>query len=784
MSELPIIGRRNEILNAIRKNQVTIVVGETGSGKTSQIPTFMYQDGFSLLGKIAVTQPRRIAAISIATYVAKQLKTVLGDVVGYKIRFEDQTADNTQLKFMTDGILLQEIQNDPELSQYSVIVIDEAHERSANIDFLLGLLKDLLKRRNDLKLVVTSATIDEQKFSRYFWNAPIINVSGRVYPVDIAWSEKYISPQSMIETVGDKVCEIHVNEKPGDILVFMTGREDIDKVIQDLKKREIANLVTVPLYGELSTADQNKIFNRYVGKRKVVVATNIAETSITIDGVVYVVDSGLIKQSSFNSSTGIKSLDVVEHSQSGCNQRAGRAGRVQNGVCYRMYTQANFEARQRFTMPEILRVSLADVVLKMENIGIIDVEGFDFIESPDRAAFHEAYQTLIALGAISRETKSLTAIGRAMASLPLDPKISRMVLEAQKYRCVKNIAIVAAFLSVRNVFSRPKDKEDEADLAHEAFKDSRSDAVTFLNIWRRYEAAGFNPSWCFSNFLNPNNMREVVKVREQLFQILDHHGIELTESDNSEVIAKAVVMGLAYNLFEHDVRGAYRGVQRTNCGYIHIHPASGIFNGFGSTRFIVVTEIAETTKVWGKICTIVEPQWLPELVPHLCTFEKPVVKSWHVGDETAVISRNVIYNHSSIITINKTVSVEDAMKIQDKQIREAQAQGYIWLTFIKSGIGYLAEYHAYSAGVRYKAFSSILIEEGAYYLCTIESFFGREFVNPVIRLFDFPNPTTVTSRQAERLERAPVIKARPSASVTTSPIDLDGLIGKWGARHT
>jgi RNA helicase HrpA len=528
MSELPILAKKKEILDAIRANQVTIVVGETGSGKTTQIPIFLYEDGYATNDRrVGVTQPRRIAATSVAAFVAKQIGTELGDAVGYQIRFDDQTADTTQVKFMTDGILLQEIQTDTELSQYSVIMVDEAHERSENIDFLLGLLKDLLKRRSDLKVVVTSATIDEQKFSRYFGNAPIVNVSGRMYPVDIIWSDTDYSERQMVNEVVSQVAHIHQTQPSGDILVFMTGRDDIMAVIAGLEKRELEDLLPLPVYGELSTEDQQKIFSRYLGKRKVVVATNIAETSITVDGVVYVVDSGFIKQSNFHSDTGIKSLDVVEHSQAGCNQRAGRAGRVQSGVCYRMYTNLNFKSRPAFTTPEILRVSLADVVLKMENIGIENIEEFDFIDPPDREAFHEAYETLIALGAIHRGVKGLTDIGRAMARLPLDPRIARMVLEAEKHGCVKNVATVAAFLSVRNVFVRPKDSEWEADAAHEQFKDEKSDAITFLNIWKRYEASNFDGSWCYRNFLNAKTMGEVRRIREQLFSILQHHGMQL-----------------------------------------------------------------------------------------------------------------------------------------------------------------------------------------------------------------------------------------------------------------
>ncbi len=779
MPELPIFSKKKEILNAIRANQVTIVVGETGSGKTTQIPAFLYEDGYSVsAGKIGVTQPRRIAATSVAAFVAKQLGTELGDIVGYQIRFDDKTADRTQVKFMTDGILLQEIQRDTELSQYSVIMVDEAHERSENIDFLLGLLKELLKRRTDLKVVVASATIDEQKFSQYFGNAPIVNVSGRMYPVEIVWSEKsffgdYL--EDVIDAVIGKVVEIHKAQESGDVLVFMTGRDDINSVVEGLEKLGLENLVVLPVYGELSIEDQQKIFNRYSGKRKIVVATNIAETSITVEGISYVVDSGFIKQSNFHSDTGIKSLDVVEHSQSGCNQRTGRAGRVQSGVCYRMYTQQNFEKRSRFTTPEILRVSLADVVLKIENIGIADVEGFDFIEPPDHEAFHEAYETLIALGAIQRGVKGLTDIGRAMARLPLDPRTSRMVLEAQKYGCVKNVATIAAFLSVRNVFSRPKGNEYEADLAHAQFKDEKSDALTFLNIWGWYEASSFDSQWCYSNFLNPKTMREVAKIRTQLFQILYHHGIELTESKSQETTAKAVTMGLAYNLFEHFSRGAYRGIQRTNAGYVYIHPSSRLFRS--GQRFIVATEIVRTSKVWGRICTAVEPEWLPELVPHLCTTENPCVEFWNPGDVTVKIRQDIVYNGYAIHSVRKTVSLEEAIKIQNENIRKAERKGYIHLTFSKVKVGSLYAFEkwiAYYDGNIYQTHDHV--GEGIFYLCQVEDFLGEKYALPKIRLFNFPKSSPSVSSGSNK----PTIEA-PASVVESSPLNL--LAAKWGAKR-
>lgn len=771
MTELPILAKEPEITATYAANQVMILVGETGSGKTTKMPVYAHNHNVAtgLTRKVGVTQPRKIAATSTSSFVAKQLGTIVGDLVGYQIRFDDRTADHTRIKFMTDGILLEEIQHDPELSEYDTIIVDEAHERSENIDFLLGLLKNLLKRRPDLKLVVTSATIDQQKFSRYFNNAPVVNVSGRMYPVEIIWSETDIPEWMMVEEVSQRVITINKTKPKGDILVFMTGADDINKVITRLEKAAMWNVVILPAYGDLSFEDQQKIFRSYPGKRKVVVATNIAETSITPPGVVYVVDSGLIKQANFHTDTGIQSLDVVEHSQAGCDQRAGRAGRLESGVCYRMYTQENFRARLLFTKPEILRVSLAKTVLKMESIGIADIEGFDFLDAPNPEAFHEAYETLIALGAIRHGVRGLTEIGRGMAKLPLDPRISRMVLEAEKHGCVKNVVTVAAFLSVRNIFVRPKESEWQADEAHRSFKDSKSDALTFLKVWAQYEHSGFNNRWCSTNFINAKLMVEVKKIREQLFQVLSGHGMKLTECASDTATAKAVAMGQVYNLFEHAFRGAYRGVQRANVGAIHIHPSSGLFRGFHNPRFIVVTDIVQTSKVWGRGCSVVEPEWLPELVPHLCSTTNPVVEDWTPGDAMATIRQDLTFNGNPLSSTRKKVSVGEARRIQEQTIREAEAKGYVKLTFTQRlGEGIFPDWFGYSGGQEYKAWNSSHVMPGISYLCKVEDFLGRKYAAPEIQLFNFPQPATTKVSAKPQSNQEP---RRETMAVAGHPTD-------------
>ncbi|MBI2637857.1 MAG: ATP-dependent RNA helicase, partial [Candidatus Sungbacteria bacterium] len=391
--------------------------------------------------------------------------------------------------FMTDGILSREMQNDSELLDYEVIMVDEAHERSMNIDFILGLLKELTEKVSDLKVVVSSATIDADKFSRFFGGAPIINVSGRMYPVDIHYSPHNFFDS--VQAVVDHIQMIHQSGEQGDILAFLAGVDQIKEACRKVEELKLSNLVVLPLYGEMSLEEQDKSLASYPGKRKAVIATNIAETSLTLDGVVFVVDSGVIKQTEYDHVNGIGILEIVEHSQAGCEQRAGRAGRTQPGVCYRLYTEENFNNSPKFTKPEIQRTGLAGIVLAMKAIGIKDIERFKFIDQPDPETFKKAHQTLRVLGALD-ENDELTDIGWEMADLPLDPKIGRVVVAAKKFNCLREAIIIASGLSAqRSVFNRPKDKEAEADVNHHPFKDSDSDFLTLLNVWRAYETSGY-----------------------------------------------------------------------------------------------------------------------------------------------------------------------------------------------------------------------------------------------------------------------------------------------------
>lgn len=800
--DLPIYASRELIVETVKNNKVTVVVGETGSGKTTQIPAFLFRAGLVNGGMLGVTQPRKIAAISVAEFVAGQLQSRIGEVVGYQIRFDDQTADGTKIKFMTDGILLREMQLDPNLSKYSVIVVDEAHERSQNIDFVIGMLKSLLERRNDLKVVVTSATIDQEKFSKYFWNAPIINVSGRTYPVEVRWAEENHSHNlnRLFREIAEKVVSIHLQEEPGDILVFVAGTDQIDSVIREIEVHKVDDLVLLPAHGGLDPNEQRKIFDTYPGKRKAVVATNVAETSITLDGVVYVIDSGLIKQTHFHPESGIQSLDLISHSQSGCEQRKGRAGRTQPGVCFRMYTPGDFQMRPKFTIPEILRTSLANVVLMMEDIGLEEIEQFDFLDQPDKLAFHEAYATLMALGAIKKGRQGLTELGRSMAKMPLEPRIARMVLEAEKHGCTEEVATVAAFLSVRTVLSRPKGKEYEADLAHSLFKDPQSDALTFLTIWKEYAAHNRAASWCFDNFLNVKALQEVVKIREQLFDILRRNGIEIrSRISDSDSVLKAVAAGLIYNLMVSGSFHAYEGVVRP-IDSVFVHPGSSVFNHSSFGNLLVAAKIMQTTKSYAHIVTVVQPSWLPDLVPELCTFGETKMVRREEGQDFVIATRDVrLKCRSSYGDVQERMIGKDEIKltlaeaevIQRKKIRQAEMNGWIPLTFRKIGEGYLDTHMVATHQGQVIKCSFVYthrMEEGVVYFCELERsgiFWNEMRAVPKFRPLDLlpvrpVQPVIQESVLTRMADKQPEKQAPVPTQVASS--QLEELAAKWGGR--
>ena len=751
---LPIYTVRGSLADALNHNQVVIVEGATGSGKTTHLPIFLFEHGLAGKGMIGVTEPRRMAAVSVANYVADQTRGMFGGGrVSYQVRHDHNVAPQTVIKYMTTGILLREIQADPDLTKYGAIMVDEAHERDVNIDFLLGLLKDLLKRRYDLKVIVASATIDTEKFSKYFGDAPIIRVAGRLHSVEVVYNDEHISFHDdrgrftmyyMAKAVADQVMDIHESRSEGDVLVFMSGKDDINMVIEMLEEHGSKDLMLLPAYGGLTPDEQNRIFMSWPGKRKVIVATNIAETSITIDGVVYVVDSGMIRQTHFHSESGIQSLDYIKHSRAGCDQRKGRAGRTRPGVCFRMYSEEDFQARPEFTEPEIRRVSIAGVVLAMEDISITDVEGFDFIDPPDRDAFHEAYETLIALGAIAPGKQGITEIGTKMATLPLDPRMARMVLEADKHGCVKDVAIVASFLSASHIFVRPKDKQYEADTAHRQFRVKDSDILGYLKIWEEYSNSGFSGRWCSDNFISAKSMTEVRNVREQLLSILAECGLVLTHSGSDEQIMMSVVAGLIYNLLESRGRHTYEGGFRKNIVDVFVHPGSVLFSAsVRDSQWIVATEIVKTTKQFARNCTKVQIGWLRKLMPHMFVEETKLVSLVDDGASVSAV-KNIMFQRPGrepqvVASEEVFVTLEEARRIQDESVRNAEQAGWQRVIFTTRGDD---RYYGNSGRCRTYAFTSV--EMHIPYYCQVESFMGREYAVPKLRLFDLrPNKTEV-----------------------------------------
>uniref|UniRef100_A0A7N6AVD2 RNA helicase n=1 Tax=Anabas testudineus TaxID=64144 RepID=A0A7N6AVD2_ANATE len=545
---LPIFPYREDLLAAIHEHQILVIEGETGSGKTTQIPQYLLEDGYTKGGmKIGCTQPRRVAAMSVAARVAEEMSVKLGNEVGYSIRFEDCTSERTVLKYMTDGMLLREFLTEPDLASYSVIIIDEAHERTLHTDILFGLIKDIARFRPDLKVLVASATLDTERFSCFFDDAPVFRIPGRRFPVDIFYTK---APEAdYLEACVVSVLQIHVTQSPGDILVFLTGQEEIEACCELLQERcrrlgsKIAELLVLPIYANLPSDMQAKIFNPTPpGARKVVVATNIAETSLTIDGIIYVIDPGFCKQKSYNARTGMESLIVTPCSRASANQRAGRAGRVAAGKCFRLYTAWAFKHEmEETTVPEIQRTNLGNVVLLLKSLGINDLIHFDFMDPPPHETLVLALEQLYALGALNH-LGELTKLGRRMAELPVDPMLSKMILASEQYKCSEEVLTIAAMLSVNNsIFYRPKDKVVHADNARMNFVVPGGDHLVLLNVYTQWVESGHSTQWCYENFIQFRSMRRARDVRDQLEGLMDRIEVEVVSSQEDSVPIRKVI---------------------------------------------------------------------------------------------------------------------------------------------------------------------------------------------------------------------------------------------------
>lgn len=521
---LPVFAVREDLLKVVRDNQVVIIVGETGSGKTTQLTQYLHEDGYTKYGKVSCTQPRRVAAMSVAKRVAEEMGCELGDTVGYTIRFEDQTSENTLIRYMTDGILLRESMNSPDLDQYSAIIMDEAHERALNTDVLMGLLKKVLARRRDLKLIVTSATMNAERFSQFFGNAPCFFIPGRTFPVDTLFSKT--SCEDYVDSAVKQTLAIHLSQPAGDILIFMTGQEDIEATCSALAERleqldEPPPLAILPIYSQLPADLQAKIFQRAENNaRKVIVATNIAETSLTVDGIMYVVDSGYCKLKVYNPRIGMDALQVTPISQANANQRSGRAGRTGPGVAYRLYTEDAYRNEMFVnTIPEIQRTNLASVVLQLKSLGVKNLLEFDFMDPPPQENILNSMYQLWIINAFDN-TGELTDAGQKMNEFPLDPSLAKMLIAAHEQGCTAEVLTIVSMLSVPSVFYRPKERMEESDAAREKFFVPESDHLTLLHVYTQWKINHYRDDWCTKHFVHPKAMRKAREVRSQLMDIM------------------------------------------------------------------------------------------------------------------------------------------------------------------------------------------------------------------------------------------------------------------------
>lgn len=625
---LPMFKYRDDLLAAIAEYQIIVVVGETGSGKTTQLPQYLHEAGYTKGGlKIGCTQPRRVAAMSVAARVSDEMGVKLGNEVGYAIRFEDKTSDKTVIKYMTDGMLLREFLTEPDLGGYAALMIDEAHERTLHTDILFGLVKDIARFRPDLKLLISSATMDAQKFSKYFDDAPIFNIPGRRYNVDI-----YYTPQpeaNYLAAVITTVFQIHLSQPAGDILVFLTGQEEIEAAEQNLQEtaRKLGSkakeLIICPIYANLPTDLQNKIFEPTPpNARKVVLATNIAETSLTIDGIVYVIDPGLVKENVYNPRTGMENLVVTPCSRASANQRAGRAGRNREGKCFRLYTKWSFlNELEENTQPEIQRTNLNSVVLLLKSLGINDIINFDFMDAPAPESLIKALEQLYALGALN-DRGELTKIGRQMAEFPLDPMLSKAVLAADKYGCVEEVISIIAMLGEASaLFFRPKDKKIYADSARANFTHKEGgDHLTLLNVWNQWLDSDYSVQWTKENFLQQRSLTRARDVHDQLIKLCER--VEVTVSTCGGASAEHVVpiqKALTAGFFPNAARlqrggDSYRTLK--NNMTVYLHPSSVLMQGQNQPKWVIFYELVLTSKEYMRSCMPVQPEWLVEVAPH------------------------------------------------------------------------------------------------------------------------------------------------------------------------
>lgn len=680
---LPVSQKKQDILQAIRDHQVVIVAGETGSGKTTQLPKICLELGRGVKGLIGHTQPRRLAARTVANRIADELETPLGGSVGYKVRFNDQVGENTLVKLMTDGILLAEIQQDRLLMQYDTLIIDEAHERSLNIDFILGYLRELLPKRPDLKVIITSATIDPQRFSRHFNNAPIIEVSGRTYPVEVRYrpvvDDADDTDRDQLQAIFDAVDELG-REGPGDILIFMSGEREIRDTADALNRLNLPHTEVLPLYARLSNSEQNRVFQSHHGRR-IVLATNVAETSLTVPGIKYVIDPGTARISRYSFRTKVQRLPIEPVSQASANQRKGRCGRVSDGICIRLYSEQDFLSRPEFTDPEILRTNLASVILQMTSLGLGDIAAFPFVEAPDKRNILDGVRLLEELGAIKTADNGhyqLTPQGRQLAQLPIDPRLARMVLEAQKSGSVREVMIITAALSIQDPRERPMDKQQASDEKHRRFADKDSDFLAYVNLWdwlkeqqKEHSSSQFR-RLCRNDFLNYLRVREWQDIYTQLRQVVKELGLPInSEPSDYRSVHTALLTGLLSHIGQKDAdKQEYTGARNAR---FSIFPGSGLFKK--PPKWTMVAELVETSRLWGRIAARIEPEWIEPLAQHLVkhSYSEP---HWSKSQGAVMATEKVTLFGLPIVAARQVnYSTIDPLLCRELFIRHALVEG-------------------------------------------------------------------------------------------------------------
>ena len=659
--DLPITERREELLTAIRDNQVVIVAGETGSGKSTQLPKLCMELGRGVTGWIGHTQPRRIAARSIAERIAEETGTTIGSLIGYAMRFTDTVSESTVVKVLTDGLLLAEIQRDRSLSRYDTIIIDEAHERSLNIDFLLGFLTQLLPNRPDLKLIVTSATIDTARFSKHFGGAPIVEVSGRAYPVEVRYRPLEMGGEvrDQPEAICDAVVEL-IRDQPGDILVFCSGEREIRDAADALAELKLKHTEIVPLYARLSSAEQHRVFQPHTGRR-IVIATNVAETSLTVPGIRSVVDPGTARISRFSRRTKVQRLPIEPISKASANQRAGRCGRLGPGVCVRLFSEEDFESREAFTEPEIQRTSLASVILQMAALGLGDIEAFPFLDPPDTRQIRDGVLLLEELGALDPAAHGtrgwLTPVGRQLAQLPLDPRLARMVLAGHDEGCLRDILIIVSGLSIQDPRERPAEHRDRAKELHAKFNEPNSDLLSWLKLWeyvrklRKASTSGQFRRQCRDELLNHRRLREWQDVHTQLKQITDEMGLQRSQQETTgDSVHRALLAGMLSHIGHKDPNGyEYRGARGAKFA---INPGSVLFKR--GPEWVMAAELVETTRLWAQQVAKVEPAWIEDVGSHLV--RRSYSDPWWSEELGAAIA-------------NETITIFGISLIADRQVQ-------------------------------------------------------------------------------------------------------------------